>query len=111
MRNKSIWLFISLLGLINGSTQATPLSAKEKSESIRGEVPSCIAKQSANRGNLTSNMKAAIDRYCNCHATVFASLATREEYVEVSKGRIPESMRNKVVQAQKQCIESLKSSN
>jgi hypothetical protein len=107
---EKIILLISLFAF-SEALLATPLSDTEKADSIRGEVPACIAKQSANRGALTVEMKSAIVKYCNCHATVFASLSTREEFIEFTKGRVPDSMRSKVIQAQQQCIGSLKNSS
>ncbi len=90
------------------SALASPLTAQEKIEFQKSSVPSCIAKNNASR-DLTSTQKEGLNNYCTCHSVVMTSLVTREEMMEISKGKVPASFQGKVAEAQKQCIKTLSS--
>jgi hypothetical protein len=101
------FLSIIFINLIYISTSyGTPLTSQEKFDFQRSSVPACIAKQNASR-NLTAVEKDGVVIYCNCHASVMASLATREEMSEFNKGKLPSTFEPKVIEARSQCIKSL----
>ena len=85
---------------------ATPISSQDKLDFQRSSVPSCIAKQNSSR-SLSASEKDGVVLYCNCHASVMASLVTKEEMIEISKGKLPSTFEPKIVEARKQCIKSL----
>jgi hypothetical protein len=94
------------LGIFSISAFATPLTAQEKIEFQKSSVPSCIAKNSASR-DLTASQKEGLSNYFISHGIVMTSLVTREEMMEISKGKIPASFQGKVAEAQKHCIKAL----
>ena len=105
--NKYQILLIPLV-IFSISAFATPLTAQEKIEFQKSSVPSCIAKNNASR-DLTASQKEGLNNYCICHSVVMTSLVTREEMMEISKGKVPASFQGKVADAQKQCIKTLSS--
>ena len=98
-------LFIPLV-IVSVSTFATPLTAQEKIEFQKSSVPSCIAKNNALR-DLTTSQKEGLNNYCICHSVVMTSLVTREEMIDISKGKVPATFQGKVSEAQRQCIKAL----
>ena len=84
--------------LSSSALKAAELTAQEKLDFIKGSVSPCISKNSISK-TLTASELSVIKTYCSCHASTMASIATREEMAQVSKGSIPSSFSNKVVQA------------
>ena len=92
--------------LFSSALKAAELTAQEKLDFIRGSVSPCISKNSIGK-TLTASELSVIKTYCSCHASTMASIATREEMAQVSKGSIPSSFSNKVAQARESCISSM----
>jgi hypothetical protein len=90
----------------SGTLKATELTAQEKLDFIRGSVAPCISKNSVGK-TLTNSELSVIKTYCTCHGSTMASITTREELAQMSKGSIPSSFSNKVVQARESCISSM----
>lgn len=99
------YIFI-LLAVFSSALNASELTPQEKLDFIRGSVAPCISKNRIGK-TLTNSELSVIKTYCSCHASTMASIATREEMAQVSKGSIPSSFSNKVVQARESCISSM----
>lgn len=95
-----------LMSLFSGALNAAELTGREKLDFIKGSVAPCISKNSIGK-TLNNSELSVIKTYCSCHASTMASIATREEMAQVSKGSIPSSFSNKVVQARESCIFSM----
>ena len=97
---------VLFLLLFSSALKATELTAQEKLDFIKGSVSPCISKNSIGK-SLTTSELSAIKSYCSCHASTMASIITREELAQISKGSVPTSFSNKVVQARESCISSM----
>jgi hypothetical protein len=97
---------VLFLLLFSSALKATELTPQEKLDFIKGSVSPCISKNSIGK-TLAASELSVIKTYCSCHASTMASIATREEMAQVSKGSIPSSFSNKVVQARESCISSM----
>ncbi len=90
----------------SSALKAAELTAQEKLDFIKGSIPPCISKNSIGK-TLSNSELSVIKTYCSCHASTMASLTSREELTQMSKGSIPSSFSNKVVQARESCISSM----
>jgi len=97
---------VLFLLLFSSPLKATELTPQEKLDFIKGSLSPCISKNSTGK-TLTASELSVIKTYCSCHASTMASISTREEMAQVSKGSIPSSFSNKVVQARESCISSM----
>ena len=87
---------------------ATPLSDAEKLAFMRGSIPGCISKNVIAQNITLQEDKKLIESYCSCQASTVASIVTKEEVTQISKGIVPISFPSKVQLAREQCISSIR---